>query len=162
MEGNLDKFLQLLSQGSYLERWAAAYALQRSPLDSGTLEELEEYLSDPDSTIKVLIAVAFLLNGDEKGKAVLEAMLADDNPMIFSVPPQRLTDFSLVILNTYYPLEYPLAGYEEQTTSVTGGPCDYTVTVTAVFQGTALQILSWRPGRLRPREIWNGPTGSRE
>ena len=78
VEGNLDKFLQLLSQGSYLERWAAAYALQRSPLDSGTLEELEEYLSDPDSTIKVLIAVAFLLNGDEKGKAVLEAMLADD------------------------------------------------------------------------------------
>ncbi len=162
LEDNIDKFLQLLSQGSYLERWAAAYAFQRSLLDNSTLEELEDYLSDPDPTIKALIAVAFLLNGDEKGKAVLEGMLADDNPMNFSVPPQRLSDFSLVILNNYYPLEYPLAGYEEQTSSVTGGPCDYTVTVTAVFHGAGATDTLVETWETQAEEIWNGPTGSRE
>jgi len=162
VNSKIQKFLALLESSDPLERWAAAYAFQRNLLDESTLDSLEEYLQDDNKTIRALIAVAFLLNGDDSGKPVLESLLTEDTPMMYSVPPVLLSDFAETILNAYYPAEYPLASFFPQTTSVSGGPCDYTVTVTIVFHGegaSETQVESWETDA---EAIWNGPSGSRE
>ena len=162
VNNKIQKFLALLESSDPLERWSAAYAFQRNLLDESTLDSLEEYLQDTNMTIRALIAVAFLLNGDDSGKPVLEALLTEDTPMMYSIPPVLLSDFAEGILNAYYPAEYPLASFSPQTTAVSGGPCDYTVTVTIVFHGdgaSETQVESWETDA---EAIWNGGSGSRE
>ena len=161
---HLDEFLDLLDQDEdYLKRWASAFALQRSALDEDTLDEVEEYLDDPEPAIRALVAVAFLKNGDDRGKEVLEDLLGNDEVMVFSKPPQLLGDFALSILQVYFPAEYPVpVFFHPETTDVSGGPCDYTVTVNIVFHGDgATQDLldSWESDA---EAVWNGPDGSRE
>lgn len=161
VDGNTEKFLSLLAGEDPLERWAAAYAFQRTSLAGTVLEELMDYLEDPDATIRALIAVAFLYNGEQDGKEVLEDLLPSDEQMMFSIPPVKLSDFARSLLSVYYPLEYPPAFYTPQTTSLEGGPCDYTITVTAVFHGTGATdtlIANWET---ETEEIWNGEDGYR-
>ncbi len=159
----LDSLLDLLDSTDYLERWAAAFALQRSDLDEDTLDDLETYLDDPEAAIRALIAVAFLRNGDDRGKETLEDLLGDTRVMVFSKPPVLLGDFALSMLQVYFPIEYPASAiYWPETTSVTGGPCDYTVTVNIAFHGDGAtqQLLdSWEASA---EAIWNGPNGSQE
>ncbi len=162
VQNNIQRFLELLEDDDPLNRWAAAYAFQRNQLDQSTLDELQDYLQDENLTIRALVAVAFLLNGDESGKAILENLLTEETPMMYSIPPILLSDFAEVILNAYYPAEYPLSSYFPQTTAVSGGPCDYTVTVTVVFHGegaSETQVETWETDA---EAIWNGAEGSRE
>ncbi|GEM_PF-560459 len=164
VEDYLDEFLDLLvEEEDYLKRWASAFALQRSALDESTLNELEEYLDDPDSTIRALVAVAFLRNDDDRGKEPLEDLLGNDGVMAFSKPPRLLGAFALSILQVYFPVEYPVpVFFRPETTDVSGGPCDYTVTVNIAFHGEgATQALldSWESDA---EAVWNGPDGSRE
>ena len=159
---NIQRFLNLLEDDDPLNRWAAAYALQRNQLDQSTLDDLEDYLDDENLTIRALIAVAFLLNGDESGKSVLVNLLTEDTVMMYSIPPVLLSDFAEVILNAYYPAEYPLTSFSPQTTTVSGGPCEYTVTVKVVFHGAGAsetQVEAWETDA---EAIWNGADGSRE
>ncbi len=87
VEGYLDEFLDLLvEEEDYLKRWASAFALQRSALDESTLNELEEYLDDPDPTIRALMSVAFLRNDDDKGKEPLEDLLGNDEVSLIIAP----------------------------------------------------------------------------
>lgn len=156
-----DKLLDMLENGTALERWAAAYAFQRVTLPATVLVDLEEYLTDSNNTIKALIATAFLMNGDDKGKAPLVGLLGSNEIMMFSVPPEELGEFSLQILYTYFPGEYAPDKYLPLTTSVTGGPCEYKVTVKIAFHGdgaSQTQIDSWET---QAEEIWNGSEGSR-
>ncbi len=157
-----DKLLDMLENGTALERWAAAYSFQRVTLSATVLNELEDYLTDSNNTIKALIATAFLKNGDDKGKAPLVGLLGSNEIMMFSVPPEELGEFALQILHTYFPVEYTIDKYEPLTTSVTGGPCEYKVTVKIAFHGdgaSQTQIDSWET---EAEEIWNGSEGSRE
>ncbi|HQC14147.1 InlB B-repeat-containing protein [Mesotoga prima] len=159
---NIQRFLNLLEDDDPLNRWAAAYALQRNQLDQSTLDDLEDYLDDENLTIRALIAVAFLLSGDESGKSVLVNLLTEDTVMMYSIPPVLLSDFAEVILNAYYPAEYPLTSFSPQTTTVSGGPCEYTVTVKVVFHGAGAsetQVEAWETDA---EAIWNGADGSRE
>ena len=159
---NIQRFLNLLEDDDPLNRWAAAYALQRNQLDQSTLDDLEDYLDDENLTIRALIAVAFLLSGDESGKSVLVNLLTEDTVMMYSIPPVLLSDFAEVILNAYYPAEYPLTSFSPQTTTVSGGPCEYTVTVKVVFHGAGAsetQVEAWETDA---EAIWNGVDGSRE
>lgn len=159
---NIQRFLDLLEDDDPLNRWAAAYAFQRNQLDQSTLDDLEDYLDDENLTIRALIAVAFLLNGDESGKSVLENLLIEDTVMMYSIPPVLLSNFAEVILNAYYPAEYPLTSFSPQTTTVSGGPCEYTVTVKVVFHGAGAsetQVEAWETDA---EAIWNGVDGSRE
>ncbi|MGC9322705.1 MAG: InlB B-repeat-containing protein, partial [Kosmotogaceae bacterium] len=162
VNNKIQKFLGLLESSDPLERWAAAYAFQRNLLNESTLDSLQEYLQDANKTIRALIAVAFLLNGDESGKSVLENLLTEDTVMMYSIPPVLLSDFAEVILNAYYPAEYPLTSFSPQTTTVSGGPCEYTVTVKVVFHGAGAskkQVAAWKSDA---EAIWNGDDGSRE
>ena len=159
---NIQRFLNLLEDDDPLNRWAAAYALQRNQLDQSTLDDLEDYLDDENLTIRALIAVAFLLSGDESGKSVLVNLLTEDTVMMYSIPPVLLSDFAEVILNAYYPAEYPLTSFSPQTTTVSGGPCEYTVTVKVVFHGAGAsetQVEAWETDA---EAIWNGADDSRE
>ena len=159
---NIQRFLNLLEDDDPLNRWAAAYAFQRNQLDQSILDDLEDYLDDENLSIRALIAVAFLLNGDESGKSVLENLLTEDTVMMYSIPPVLLSDFAEVILNAYYPAEYPLTSFSPQTTTVSGGPCEYTVTVKVVFHGAGAsetQVEAWETDA---EAIWNGADGSRE
>ncbi len=161
---HLEEFLDLLDEDEeYLKRWASVFALQRSALDEDTLDELEEYLDDAEPAIRALVAVAFLRNGDDRGKETLEDLLGSDEVMVFSKPPQLLGEFALSMLQVYFPMEYPLpVFFRPETTDVSGGPCDYTVTVNIVFHGDgATQDLldSWESDA---EAVWNGPDGSRE
>ncbi|KUK78893.1 MAG: Uncharacterized protein XD94_1592 [Mesotoga prima] len=159
---NIQRFLDLLEDDDPLNRWAAAYAFQRNQLDQSVLDDLEDYLDDENLSIRALIAVAFLLNGDESGKSVLENLLTEDTVMMYSIPPVLLSDFAEVILNAYYPAEYPLTSFSPQTTTVSGGPCEYTVTVKVVFHGAGAsetQVEAWETDA---EAIWNGADGSRE
>lgn len=162
VDNKTDKLLDMLENGTALERWAAAYAFQRVTLPATVLNELEAYLTDSSNTIKALIATAFLENGDNKGKAPLDDLLGSNEVMMFSVPPEELGEFALQILHTYFPGEYTVDKYVPLTTSVTGGPCEYKVTVKIAFHGDgASQTLidSWET---KAEEIWNGSEGSRE
>ena len=162
VDDKTDKLLGMLENGTALERWAAAYSFQRVTLPATVLNELETYLTDRNNTIKALIATAFLKNGDNKGKAPLISLLGSNEIMMFSVPPEELGAFALKILHTYFPGEYTIDKYVPLTTSVTGGPCEYKVTVKIVFHGNGAsqtQINSWET---EAEEIWNGDEGSRE
>lgn len=162
-EGNKDELLDMLENGSPLERWAAAYAFQRvTTLPATVLNELEDYLNDSNETIKALIATAFLVNNDVRGKSPLESLLSSDEIMMFSVPPELISEFALAILGIYFPDEYsPAKSFESLTTTVTGGPCDYTVTVKIAFHGdgaSQTQLDNWES---KAEAIWNGTEGSR-
>lgn len=96
------ELIALLDSPELVTRWAAVYALTRLA-QAEDIPGLARGLEDPNLSNRVGIAATLLWLGDERGLPVLEEALFSDEPMIFSHPPERVSDYARYVLQELHP-----------------------------------------------------------
>jgi hypothetical protein len=96
------ELIERLESPDVVTRWAAVYALTRlaQPED---IPGLVQGLDDPNLSNRAGIAATLLWLGDDRGLPVLEEALLSDEQMLFSHPPERVSDYARKVLKELHP-----------------------------------------------------------
>ena len=96
------ELVAFLDSPALVTRWAAVYALTRLA-QAEDIPQIARGLEDPNLSNRVGIAATLLWLGDDRGLSILEEALLSDEPMIFSHPPERVSDYARYVLQELHP-----------------------------------------------------------
>lgn len=96
------ELVEFLDSPSLVTRWAAVYAITRLA-QAEDIPQIAGGLEDPNLSNRAGIAATLLWLGDDRGLPILEEALLSDEPMIFSHPPVRVSDYARYVLQELHP-----------------------------------------------------------
>jgi hypothetical protein len=161
------ELIEYLNSPDLVTRWAVVYVLTRiaQPED---IPGLVQGLEDPNLSNRAGIAATLLWLGDDRGLPILEEALLSDELMVFSHPPESVSDYARKVLQELHPES--LSEEQAYSTHVLAAPvkspsidvsvsksdCKVEIVVNLQFSGAgASEALAstWKQGIM---DMWDG------
>jgi len=100
------ELVAMLDSPLLVTRWAAVYAITRLA-QTEDIPQIARGLEDPNLSNRAGIAATLLWLGDDRGLPILEEALLSEEMMIFSHPPERVSDYARYVLQELHPESLP-------------------------------------------------------